>query len=394
MYPIRIGMNVAIFASAFHPSLGGVEEVVRQVAHEYKRQGISTIVLTNRWPRSQPRHEIYEGIPVYRLAMRLPEYTLKVRLNYWLTLAGSRAEMLRILRHHHCDIIHVHCVSSNGHYALMAREALGLPLVVTAHGERTIDAGHVYEGSIFINRLLRKLLADADYVTACSKDTLADLESYCGRPFGNRASVVYSGIRLDEFDGASPYQHPRDYILAIGRMVPQKGFDLLIEAFAKANLHSHDLLIAGDGPERDSLEHLSRKYELGDRVRFIGRADRKTTAALFKGCSFFVLPSRQEPMGIVNLEAMAVGRAVIASKVGGVPEIVVDGETGLLVPPESTDALASAMTHLANDENLRIRLGRSGMARAQGFGWGPIAKRYVEIYEGALACNKRLKQCA
>src|SRR5438093_12129473 len=132
-------MNIAIFASAFHPSLGGVEEVVRQVAHEYKRQGISTIVLTNRWPRSLPQREIYEGIPVYRLAMRLPEYTLKVRMNYWLTLARSRAEMLRILREHQSDIIHVHCVSSNGHYASMAREALGLPMVVTAHGERTIE---------------------------------------------------------------------------------------------------------------------------------------------------------------------------------------------------------------------------------------------------------------
>ena len=384
-------MNIAIFASAFHPSVGGVEELVRQLAHEYGRHGISTIVLTNRWPRLLPRAEIYEGIPVYRLAMRLPEYTLKVRMNYWLTRSLVKSEMLEILRRHNTDLLHVQCVSSNAHYALMARLALGLPLIVTSQGERTMDAGRSYENSPYMNLVMRRALAEADHITACSQNTLDDLEQYCSSPFGKRGCVICNGVRTDDFDLAKPYAHPKPYILGIGRMVPRKGFDVLIEAFAKAGLSSHDLLIAGDGTERKALEQTVQKHGLEGRVHFPGRADRKTAAALFKGCSFFVLPSRQEPMGIVNLEAMACGKPVIASRTGGVPEIVMEDETGLLVPPEDATALAEALRRLANDETQRARMGAAGMNRAKKFTWLSIANSYREMYESTLA-ERRLLQ--
>ena len=132
---------------------------------------------------------------------------------------------------------------------------------------------------------------------------------------------------------------------------------------------SHDLLLAGDGPERAALEQLARDLKLGEKVKFLGRAERPVAVSLFKGCSFFVLPSRLEPQGIVNLEAMACGKAVIASKVGGVPEIVLDGETGLLFPGEDVAALANALTRMADDAALRARMGAAGRARAETLDW-------------------------
>lgn len=377
-------MNVAIFASAFHPSVGGVEELVRQLAHEYARQGLTAIVLTNRWPRALPRREIYEGIPVYRLAMRIPEYNFKIRMSYWLTHQGVRSAMLEILKRHRIDMIHVQCASSNGHYALMAQEALGLPLVLTTQGERTMDAGLVYENSAFQNSILRELIARADHITGCSKDTLDDLENYAGAPFGERASVVYNGIRKDDFADVAPYPHPRPYILGIGRHVPQKGFDVLIRAFAKSGLDSHDLILAGEGPEREALERLAGELGMSDRIHFPGRANRPLAIALFKGCSFFVLPSRQEPMGIVNVEAMAAGKAVIASRTGGVPEIVLQDQTGLLVTPGDEAALAGAIHALGTDTALRERLGRAGLERAELFTWDAIARSYRAIYDRVL----------
>ena len=377
-------MNVAIFASAFHPSVGGVEELVRQLAHEYARQGLTAIVLTNRWPRALPRREIYEGIPVYRLAMRIPEYNFKIRMSYWLTHQGVRSAMLEILKRHRIDMIHVQCASSNGHYALMAQEALGLPLVLTTQGERTMDAGLVYENSAFQNSILRELIARADHITGCSKDTLDDLENYAGAPFGERASVVYNGIRKDDFADVAPYPHPRPYILGIGRHVPQKGFDVLIRAFAESGLDSHDLILAGEGPEREALERLAGELGMKDRIHFPGRANRPLAIALFKGCSFFVLPSRQEPMGIVNVEAMAAGKAVIASRTGGVPEIVLQDQTGLLVTPGDEAALAGAIHALGTDTALRERLGRAGLERAELFTWDAIARSYRAIYDRVL----------
>jgi glycogen(starch) synthase len=387
---VDLSMNIAIFASAFHPHLGGVEELVRQLAHTYRSKGISAIVVTNRWPRDLPAYELYEGIPTYRLAMRVPEGTLKARLNYRLTTGSITGEMLQILKKHQTDLLHVQCVSANGFYASIAQHKLRLPLIVTTQGERTMDATRLYQRSKFMNWNLRRLLEEADYITACSKNTLDDMEEYWGKSFNGKAHVVYNGIELADFESGTPFSHPRPYVLGIGRLVKQKGFDVLIKAFAKADIASHDLLLAGEGSERQALEQLVESLSLKDRVLFLGRADRPTAVSLFKGCSFFVLPSRHEPQGIVNLEAMAAGKAVIASRVGGVPEIVLDGETGILVAGEDDAELATALTRLGNNETLRQKLGDAGQRRSQEFSWSAIADQYIDIYRKVMAPDRQI----
>jgi len=378
-------MNVALFASAFYPHVGGVEELVRQVGRELQRQGVGVIVLTNRWPRSLPKYEEYEGLPIYRLAMRVPEGSVKAHVNYALTHWLIRNQVTSILRKHRIDLIHVHCVSSNGYYALLARKALGLPLVVTTHGERTMDATQIYQRSAFLNKVLRDLLAEADHITAVSRHTLDDMETYWGKPFGAKASVIYNGIDLADFGDREPYAAGAPYIMGIGRLVPQKGFDVLIRAFAKADIPGWKLVIAGEGTERAALESLIQELGLQGRASLVGRADRPMATALFRGCEFFVLASRMEPLGIVNLEAMAAGKPVIASKVGGVPEIVSDNVTGLLVPSEDVDALANAMVRLASDEGLRKRLGEAGRSVVADFSLPAIARQYAGVYSKLTA---------
>lgn len=377
-------VRVAIFASAFYPHSGGVEELVRQLCLEYRAQGIDPIVLTDRWPRNLPLEEIYEGIPVHRLPMRMPDWSLRVRFVCALTYPFTRRRMLGILRRHRSELIHVQCAGSNGLYALAARKALGLPLVLSVQGERTMDANRVYEKLPSLHRTLRQLVADADAITGCSRDTLADLETWWGQPLGAHASVMYNGIRPDDFATVAPHAHPRPYLLGIGRVVPQKGFDILLDAFAEATLEGHDLLLAGEGPELAALRQRARDRGVADRVHFLGKVDRPQAVALFKGCSFFVLPSRMEPFGIVNLEAMAAGKAVVASRVGGVPEVVIDGETGVLVPPGNVGALAAGLRRMAADGPLRERLGSAGRQRVEGFTWPTITRAFRRIYVDVL----------
>lgn len=384
-------MNVAVFASAFYPHTGGVEELVRQFSHEFAVQGGKPLIVTNRWPRSLSRRESYEDIPVLRLAMRVPDWSLRVRFQHVVTFPFTRWRMLEELRRHRTELIHVQCISSNGYYALSAARALRVPLVVTAQGERTMDAGKLYEQSQFSNRLLRELLVDACFVTACSRHTLDDLQEWLGQPFGCRAKVVYNGIRLEDFSETAAHRASRPYVLGIGRLVPQKGFDVLIDGFAKARIDSHDLVLAGEGPERVSLEARARTLGLAERIHFIGRVDRTTAVALFKGAAFFVLPSLMEPMGIVNLEAMAAGKAVIASRTGGVPEIVLDGDTGLLVPPGDSEELAKAIARLATNEGLRVALGRAGKERVTQFSWTRCTEQYRAIYDQVRAGHLREK---
>jgi glycogen(starch) synthase len=381
-------MNVAIFASAFYPSLGGVEELCRQLAHEYQRQGMAVIVVTNRWPRDMAAYEVYEGIPVYRIPMRVPEGSIKAKANYQLTNRRIKRELVKILREERIDVLHIQCVSSSVPYARHAQERLGLPLVVTLQGELTMDATGLYQRSALARRYMRDALEHASAITACSRQTLEEAEAFYGAPFGERGSVIYNGVSLDDFRDAPPYSHPRPYVLAMGRHVPQKGFDVLLRAFAAAvgdGDFEQDLILAGNGSEHEALKALAVSLGVAGRVRFPGRADRGQAASLFKGCSFFILPSRHEPFGIVNLEAMASGKAVIASRVGGVPEFVTEGETGLLVAAEDVGALAGAIRQLAGDGALRTRLGIVGSERASGFSWSMIAKQYFALYSNIVS---------
>ena len=373
-------MNVALFPSAFHPSLGGVEELTRQLALELKRQGHRILIVTERWPRNLPAAEQIDGLDVRRFPMRVPTGHWKSNLSYALTHSIIRVSIVKTLRAFSPDVLHVQCVSSGTLYALCAKRAMGLPLVVTLQGELTMDAAGIFDRPGIARTIFRRAMAEADLITACSRHTLAEAEAFPGGSVADRGVVVPNGIRLSDFVDAASMRRPRRYVLAIGRHVPQKGFDVLLRGWALLQPNDVELVIAGDGPERSELESLAASLKLTDRVAFVGRADRATTASLFAGCTLFVLPSRHEPFGIVNLEAMAAGKAVIATAVGGVPDVVQDGRTGVLVPPNDPAALAAAMDDLLLDAPRLQALGAAGLHEAKRFQWTAIAGRYLECY--------------
>ena len=362
-----------------------MEELCRQLAHEYRARGDAVAVFTERWPRSLPEHEIYEGIPVHRIPFRVWSEGWKAKAKYLATHGLIRRRLLASLRSFQPDILHVQCVSNNARYALEMQAAAGWPLVVTLQGELTMDAQQVFQRSALARDTLRRALRRADAVTACSRQTLAEAEAFFGEPLGERARVVYNGVAAGTADHVVPYPHPRPYVLALGRHVPQKGFDVLLRALAELRDRglACDLILAGDGPEHAALQALAAELRLTDRVRLTGRVDHAEAMRLFAGCTIFVLPSRHEPFGIVNLEAMAHARPIVASRVGGVPEIVCDDENGLLVPPGEAGALADALARLLADAGLRHRLGEAGRVRAARFTWPRIADGYFEVYASA-----------
>ena len=379
-------MNIAIFASAFYPNFGGVEEACRNLALEYERRGHQVTIVTSRYPAALPAEETIQGVSVRRFPFELPRGSASGMAQFARQFPKDMAGVLRLLKERKVNLIHVQCVGPNGFYALWAARLTKLPLVVTTQGERTMDAGKLYQKSITANWTLKQLLMRANYVTACSEQTLDDARQFVGSPLAGKSRPVYNGIALDEFDaGQVAYSHPRPYLFGIGRVVPQKGFDVLIDAYARLSArvaNAPDLLIAGEGPERENLQKRVGDLGLTDRVHLIGFADRPTAVSLFRGCEMFILPSRHEPQGIVNLEAMACAKPVIASRVGGVPEIVLDGVTGLLVPGEDPAALAQALEGLLADPQKAKALGDAGRARVVAeFTWPRIADQYFEIYD-------------
>ncbi len=377
-------MNIALFPSAFHPHFGGVEELARQLAHQLARSGQTPSIFTNRWPKNLPAFESFEGLSVHRHIFRVPERDWRQLLTSLLFTGATLRSVEAALRSERPDIIHLQCVSSNSYYAVRMRRRLKIPLVVTLQGELTMDAGALFQRSKFAQGLLRKALDEAHVITACSRKTLTDAEEFYGRPFGVRGRVIFNAARLDDFEAATPHRHPRPYIFAIGRVVPQKGFDLLLKALAASDAHDHDLLIAGDGSELESLRQMAAGLGIQGRVHFLGRAERERVPSLFRGASFFVLPSRSdEGLPVVCSEAMAAGKAILATRSGGVPEAVLDGKTGIIVERSDVDGLALGISKLACDTAAREAFAAAGRARAREFSWPVVTEQYIEAYEDA-----------
>jgi D-inositol-3-phosphate glycosyltransferase len=378
-------VNIAVLPSAYEPHIGGVEELSRQLARSYLRKGHRVVVVTNRWPRNLPSVETLDEIPLYRLPFRLPHRSLQGRLSYPLTNRRISRQLHAILSRHEIDVLHVQCVSSNAHYALRAKHELGIPLVVTAQGELTMDASQAFQRDATMAEVLRRAMEGADLVTACSAKTLADVEHFLGHALDG-ARVIYNGADVQTFADASPVDLGFPYVLSIGRLVPQKGFDVLLRAWATLEHDGVRLVIVGEGPELDALDRLTRDLGVHSSVCFFGPAARAAVPGLFAGSKVVVLPSRaDEGLPLVSIEAMASGRPLISTRSGGISEIITDGVDGILVDRADDRGLALALHRVLDDERYAAVIGRAAKLRASRFDWDVLADAYVEAFSQALA---------
>ncbi|KIX84467.1 glycosyltransferase [Thermus filiformis] len=200
--------------------------------------------------------------------------------------------------------------------------------------------------------------------------------------------VIYNGIPLERFSGGGVQTWPRRGKLVwihVGRFAPQKNHRLLVEAFAQAlaRLPSMELWLVGEGPLRPQVEEQVQKAGLVEYVRFLGL--RRDIPELLSQADALLLPSDWEGVPLVVLEAMAAGKPVVATKVGGVPELVEHGVTGFLVPPGDPGALAEAILRVASSGELRRQMGEAGWERVrERFDIRQTARAYGELYLGLL----------
>lgn len=185
--------------------------------------------------------------------------------------------------------------------------------------------------------------------------------------------VVPHGIDLQAGEGSEG-----DYILFLGRLVGTKGLPYLVKAMSKVD---GKLVIVGDGPERERLEQLAASQGIGERIEFTGRVSTERKAELLSSCKVFVMPSLFESYGIAVTEAMIWGKPVVASKVGGLPEVVGDG--GILVPPRDSDALAGALNTMLGNDALRRSYAQAARRHMQRFSWPTVINDLEAIYRRA-----------
>jgi len=380
---LRRRLRVLLVPSAYYPHVGGIEELTRQLVFALEARGHAVAVLTNRWPEGVGRSETLDGVYVTRLKFPLPARRLFSAARFAATAPAATASLLRHLRRWRPDIVHVIGAGPQSVYLAALHGHLRARLVFTAQGELTFDAHGVFERSATLQAGLRRMLREADAVTACSAFVMEDL----GRAakIGGASQVIPNGFDPGEFIGASPHEEVAPYVLAVGRLVPQKGFDVLLDAFRSERLAGLNLLIAGEGFERPRLEARMAELGLGSRIVFLGSVDRSHLAQLFKGAHVFAFPSRGEAFGIALLEAMGAGVPAVAASAGGIPEFARDGVNAVLVEPDDAEGLAAAIAMVNTDSRLRERLIAGGRKTAAELAWSRVAIRYEDVYLAVLA---------
>lgn len=376
--------RVALVSSSYAPHFGGVEEHVRQVARELRGDGFDVEIWTVDRGESLGIREV-EGVTVRYLPTPLPAASPGAAFRFIRTVPSAWRHWTDARRRFAPDLLHVQCFGPNGAYALAMHRRFRTPLVVTSHGETVADDRAVFTRSALLRAALRRALRAAADVTAPSQFVIDDLRRNHGLTGG---TVVPNGVILDSPDVPEGPTLEGRYLLSVGRLGRMKGFDLLIDAFARAELERDiRLVIAGDGPEQDRLQAQVDRLALGDRVEFTGRLDGAAVAHAMSGALAVVVPSRIEAFGIVALEAWRSGAPLVMTNRGGGPGFVRDAIDGILVDPEDSDALADALVRVSSDEELRARLGAAGRARVGQFTWARVAHAYEELYAAASGPN-------
>jgi glycosyltransferase involved in cell wall biosynthesis len=310
-------------------------------------------------------------------------------------LVSARRACRRVVARENVDVIHAHWVVPNGTIALGASKRRRIPLVITLHGSDI----SLSERSRWMSSIARHTLAGATIVTAPSEDLLSraralgasgDLELI---PWGADPGKFQPDVEAAKLV-RTRYGLAADDVLVVGvgRLVHWKGFRYLIDAVggARSRVPSIRLVLVGNGDVRDELEARVRQLDLSQRISFAGMLPREGVAAHLAAADIVAVPSIHyggfvDGQPTVALEAMAAGRPLIVTRVGGLPQLVEEGQNGLIVEEQDADALADAIVELATDSGLRRRMGERSRRRiVESFTWEQVATRLVATYERAV----------
>ena len=298
-------------------------------------------------------------------ALSRPKYLLRMLALAWRTappgLRGGlkqmayAAEALILSQHLQArgiDHLHNHFAGSSANVAMLTSVLSGIPFSYTLHGPSDLYEPEKWQ--------LREKTARAAFVACISHFARAQAMHFSDPAHWPKLRIVHCGVLPDLYERTAPASRPGTRLIFVGRLAAVKGLRVLIEALAQARETRPDLqlTLVGDGADRAMLERLAAP--LGDAVHFAGYLSQEAVAAALAEADAFVLPSFAEGLPVVLMEALSAARPVIATQVAGVGELVEDGVNGFLVPPGDAETLANRIGRLADDPDLRARMGQAG----------------------------------
>lgn len=375
-----------------HP--GGIQQVATNLYRRFEAGGeYSPEILVPAWPHRTPMSVVKDGRRVSYLRVRMPfagDRGLRTLVKWLASLPLELPPLVRYLRERRVATINIHYPSLASFQFLLA--SIFVPsrprIVLSFHG---LDLVNASRGGGVERFAWKMLMRRADAIVTCSNGLQAVLARW--QPaVGARATTIHNGVDIDELmsmRNPSARVHPRlaqrRFILSVASLEHKKGADVLIRALRTLRDDSRcsDVMLALVGPDRGSgpgLVDLASRLGLSDAVTFCGLVAHDDLHAYYEATSVFCLPSRSEPFGIVLLEAGAFRCPVVASAVGGIPEIITDGVDGRLVPADDADALADRLRDLLTDPAENRRLGEAFRERVETqFSWKRACDAYLAL---------------
>jgi phosphatidylinositol alpha-mannosyltransferase len=369
-------MKIGIVSPYAYPRPGGANSYIREQYEQLRALGHDVRILTAPWGDDPPAQDVIQigqaiAVPYNGSIGRI---TLSLRLEYLVE---------RTLKREQFDVIHHH-EPLVPFLSLQILDSARCPNVATFHAFGGFSLSY-WLGRPIGEHYLRKLSARIAVSTAA--------KHFVSSYFPGEYRIIPNGVDVDFYAHARPFPEYRDgkiNILFVGRLEPRKGAVYLLRAYAKLKQRYPDtrLMLVAAGRQEGALRRFVRENGLRD-VLFAGRVSDIDKARFYRTADIFCAPSTgQESFGIVLLEAMAAGRAVVASDIHGYKKVVQRNVTGLLVEPKDPDALCSALAQLIDDPALRDRFGATGARRATDFDWEHVARQLVGVYEEVLSLKK------
>jgi glycogen(starch) synthase len=362
-------MRLTYWCEYFWPSIGGVEILAGRFLAAMQKRGYQTMVVTSHHRAETPAHEEHEGIPVFRF----PFWSVLASGNATEVLETTQAVNAAIGRFQP-DVMHVNASVPTLFFSLRTVAKRPTPMLLALRG--ALDG---YSGAT--DTLFPTAARSAAWVSAVSTAILGDARRLVP-DITERSSVIYNGLAPPAIAPA-PLSFEPTRLLCIGRLVPLKGFEIAVEALAvlARRYPRVEMIVAGEGRARPGMERAVHAAGLSEKVRFVGWVRPEEVPELINSATIVVMPSRTEGLPQVAIQAAQMGRPVVGSRIAGLAEVVVDGETGVLVVDPTGSSLADAIGFLIEHQDEARRLGAAAQRRARSlFDWEPYLDAHDSLY--------------
>lgn len=371
-------MRVLYWADLFWPYVGGAEQFGATLVPALQQRGHEVIVVTSHHYLDLPNQGRHKGIPIYRFPFRQGLQRGDAAL-----CLEARKRVASLKRSFKPDVIHLNALGPSALFHLQTVDAHAAPVLVRINTDLFGSEGELP------NTLTGQILHRADWITCVSNATLTQVHRWLPQ-ISDRTSVIYNSVDIPRAPSPLPTDPPR--LLCLGRLIPEKGFDVALAALALLIDRFPDLrlVVAGDGPERAALEHQAAELGISQSVEFIGWIEPEQVPAILDQATAVVLPSRREGLPMVALEAALMARPVVATRTGGIPEVIVHEETGLLVDKDDSRGLATSLALLLAEPERAAAMGQAAYRHARStFSSERCVQSYLDLYQRLINDSPR-----